>query len=617
MNQLLQTTYLTTKYFKNKLSVVMLLLMFAFNTSTSTACTDIDFYSQSNSKGSYYFYSYVNGNFNNKRISWDFGDGNTGTGQSLTHTYTTAGTYNACVYLWDSVNNCGDTFCKTVCYIAAPKITFTRTGQTITTTLSCNPNISYYWLFGDNTGTQGCNVTHTYPAKEIYQIRIISGYDTISGCRDTMKADTILDLTKCGIVSNFAIAGTVQNTAYVYSKNTKPRAGKEYWYWGDGSNTIINSITSGYKYINHTYANSGNYNICHIIFDSLTNCRDTACKQVTIDSCNVKPNFTFTVSGRKVTVTNTTSNATSYTWNFGNQYTSYNTNPVYTFTSDGTFQICLTASNSSCGKTICKSVTIETCKLSPDFVYTIDPSTGKVQFYNTSLKGMTSNWSFGDGNYDNTGVNRTEHTYNKSYDYTACMTVVNCEQNCSQSVCKPIKFKTDSCIGKQAYFTAAYSQSKTKLSLYNQSNFGNRFLWTVKSVGTAYTWQYRKDSVHFTVPDSTYYVCLYAYDTITGCRDSFCKYIVTDSLPQLAVRHLNNDEQFNVYPNPASNKITIAYKGNDEEIIVKITDINGKLIRTVNVSSGTPLELSTSGLTSGVYIIQPQNQSPPFKLILQ
>ncbi|MCH8903731.1 MAG: PKD domain-containing protein [Bacteroidetes bacterium] len=43
---------------------------------------------------------------------WDFGDGNTGTGQNTTHTYNTSGTYNVCLI---AVNSCAsDTICKSV-----------------------------------------------------------------------------------------------------------------------------------------------------------------------------------------------------------------------------------------------------------------------------------------------------------------------------------------------------------------------------------------------------------------------------------------------------------------------------------------------------------------------
>ncbi|MES2617743.1 MAG: PKD domain-containing protein [Bacteroidota bacterium] len=630
MNPLYQFKTTITKLL---LPFVILLMMLNFNTPTVKACNQgpIYLYEYHDTAGLFTFYAYFStGVGTKKRYTWDFGDGSTGSGYNPTHTYASSGNYNVCVAVYDSLQNCSDTVCKNICYFKAPKITFTRSGQTITTTITCTGALKYFWEFGDGSTAYGCNFTHTYATKDLFNLRITRVKDTATGCLDSFYnagADTVIDFTRCGFKSNFEFYTTSTiDTRYVYAVNhynySTPKKGKEYWIWGDGSSNTVISPISYYTYISHKYATSGTFTTCHILEDTATGCRDTTCKQVTIDSCNVNPNFSYTIAGRKVTFTNTSTNANTYSWTFGNNSSSSTKNPIYTYNADGTFNVCLKATNTGngCSKTICKSIKIETCKLTPDFMYVIDTATGKVQFYNMSVKGLVSSWYFGDGYSDNTGVHRTEHTYNTNSDYQACMTVTSCDLSCSQTVCKPIKFKKPdtTCNNKKAYFTAAYSKSTSKLSLYNQSNFGNRFYWTVyKASGSTYSTQYKKDSTHFTVTDSSFVVCLTAYDTITGCIDTFCRQILRDTLPQLAVRHLNNDDQFNVYPNPASNKITIAYKGNDEEIIVKITDMNGKLIRTVNVSNGTPLELSTSGLASGVYLIKPQNQSPPFKLILQ
>lgn len=46
--------------------------------------------------------------------NWNFGDGSTTTGQNVTHTYATAGSYLACVKLVDSFNNCDRIYCDTI-----------------------------------------------------------------------------------------------------------------------------------------------------------------------------------------------------------------------------------------------------------------------------------------------------------------------------------------------------------------------------------------------------------------------------------------------------------------------------------------------------------------------
>ena len=74
-------------------------------------------------------------------------------------------------------------------------------------------------------------------------------------------------------------------------------------------------------------------------------------------------NFTFVVNpsnNGEVTFTNTSTDATTYSWNFGDVIGSSNaTNPVYTFASSGTYNVELTSTNVNCGNNvIVKPVTV-------------------------------------------------------------------------------------------------------------------------------------------------------------------------------------------------------------------------------------------------------------------
>jgi PKD repeat protein len=69
-------------------------------------------------------------------------------------------------------------------------------------------------------------------------------------------------------------------------------------------------------------------------------------------------NFTFSVTDATANFTNTSSNATTYSWDFGDgSGTSPLENPTYTYTASGTYEVCLTASNASSSDTECKNVT--------------------------------------------------------------------------------------------------------------------------------------------------------------------------------------------------------------------------------------------------------------------
>lgn len=70
---------------------------------------------------------------------WNFGDGQSGTGQSTTHTYASPGTYNATLTVQTS-SNCTDAITKTVTVYAQPTATATATPNTVIYGGSANLN---------------------------------------------------------------------------------------------------------------------------------------------------------------------------------------------------------------------------------------------------------------------------------------------------------------------------------------------------------------------------------------------------------------------------------------------------------------------------------------------
>jgi PKD repeat protein len=60
----------------------------------------------------------------------------------------------------------------------------------------------------------------------------------------------------------------------------------------------------------------------------------------------------------QINFTNTTTNGTTYLWNFGDGNTSTSPNPSYTYVSNGTFTVTLTAENGNCSDVTTRTVTI-------------------------------------------------------------------------------------------------------------------------------------------------------------------------------------------------------------------------------------------------------------------
>jgi len=63
---------------------------------------------------------------------------------------------------------------------------------------------------------------------------------------------------------------------------------------------------------------------------------------------------------------------------------------------------------------------------------------------------------------------------------------------------------------------------------------------------------------------------------------------------------LNQDNDIQIYPNPASSEITILFEGNQADI--KITDLSGKTVREGLIQSGELVSIHS--LTPGNYFIE-------------
>jgi murein DD-endopeptidase MepM/ murein hydrolase activator NlpD/PKD repeat protein len=102
------------------------------------------------------------------------------------------------------------------------------------------------------------------------------------------------------------------------------------------------------------YATSGTYTATLIAYNGLITDTTTQSKIYTVNSAPVAvfvPSATTVAinSGSGITFNNISTNATSYSWNFGNGFQTSLQNPVYTYTTPGTYTVVLTATNGLCG----------------------------------------------------------------------------------------------------------------------------------------------------------------------------------------------------------------------------------------------------------------------------
>lgn len=321
------------------------------------------------------------------------------------------------------------------------------------------------------------------------------------------------------------------------------------------------------------------------------------------------PNSTsFILPSATLTFTNSSSNATSYFWNFGDGNTSTASNPSNSYTSAGTYNVMLVASNGSCSNdTAYFTIVVNPPTTNPpvaNFSYTSTTiCTGEtIQLQNSSTNATSYTWSTNNGTLSSTTVTNPYLIPTSSGNYSVTLTAngpggtdVNTQTISITVLPTPAASATYTINGNSVYFT----NTSTNATSYAW-DFGDGNTSIDQSPWNTYS------------ADSNYLVTLVASNGT--CTDTIYYSIIinTTSIQE-------HDWNVNIYPNPFSDKITIdAGEAKLEEI--KIYDLAGRIIYSGNVNHTSLFLVDLTGreLAFGTYILElndDNNQSLRIKLL--
>ena len=177
------------------------------------------------------------------------------------------------------------------------------------------------------------------------------------------------------------------NDKTVTFTNQSLNAKSFYWTFGDGSAT---SEMSPVK----KYSSAGTYTVTL----KATNITKSSTYEVTISLSDPTPQakFSYSTNGLEVTFKNQSTNAQSYSWNFGNGKTSTQKDPTITYTSAGTYSVSLVASNGEKTDTYKQNVSVSYKQPTASFSFKTEAPL-KIVLTNTSTNATSYEWDFGDG----------------------------------------------------------------------------------------------------------------------------------------------------------------------------------------------------------------------------
>jgi PKD repeat protein len=323
--------------------------------------------------------AFTNFSQNAVSYSWDFGDGNTSTEESPTHTYAAAGTYTIALTATGAEGTTPATKSETIT-LSDPNSLLTLLAGADSkkwylhregVALGIGPGIgdNAWWSFGGVTplGDRPCILDDYYEFHRDGTFTLFTdgtvfvdskgngGWLDAEACVDQSETDKLVD--ENGV--NVSVYATGGNYSYEFDgaamqltlngegtyiglpnktntgDNYIPEPAKVYEVFnlveGDIADSLFLSLV-----INNDPNGAGAWNFYLVSYHDPNDLPD-------IPTALPSASFTFQKEGNVVTFTNTSKNATSYMWDFGDGGTSTEQNPVYTYAADGEYTVTLTA----------------------------------------------------------------------------------------------------------------------------------------------------------------------------------------------------------------------------------------------------------------------------------
>lgn len=308
-------------------------------------------------------------------LSYDWWvDGASYSTQNVTHTYQGQGIIGVCLTI-QTADSCTSYLCDTL-YLG----TGNGNGNNCQASFQYSGNPSgdfqfygssgvnsafYYWDFGDGTTSTQQNPTHTYNGNGTYTV-CLTVSDSANQCSSTYCDSVSVGSGNSGGCQAYFQAYPDSSSLPPFTSNVVyfsdlSSGNPSYWSWDFGDNT-----TSNQQHPIHTYNNPGTYTVCLTIANLGSNCFDTYCTTVTIDTnstggCQAYFNSSLSLNGQINFYGYSGQNSAQYVWSFGDGSSGSGQNVTHSYNAPGTYTACLTVYGSSgCTDTYCAQVSYGT-----------------------------------------------------------------------------------------------------------------------------------------------------------------------------------------------------------------------------------------------------------------
>lgn len=383
-------------------------------------------------------------------IHWDFGDMHEGEDFNEDHVYAAPGKYEITLSATDINTGCVSTISDTVLIHDSPDAAFSipendgcQPLSLMFTNLSTGGNF-YKWDFGNHNQSVDTNGIQTFREPGLYTVNL--NVMDEEGCWDTVNHKVrVYPKPEAGFEYSSLLSCFAPVDVEFY--NLSEGADDYVWSFGTGSESKDTNPSINYK-------DYGDYPVSLIATNRFF-CKDTS---EMIYHVYHNPVAAFTVDTTvgcdpfTLPFTNLSEYGREYHWQFGDQGSSDQMNPEFSFTGEGVYSVGLKVTgDGGCSDSIMK-VDYITTNPSPisDFDYVRINEIDTVQFNNYSYGAISYVWDFGDGTTSE--EENPWHKFRNYGSYNISLTSVN-EYDCVDVLVDSIEFA----LFKGLYMPTAFS----------------------------------------------------------------------------------------------------------------------------------------------------------------
>lgn len=411
------------------------------------------------------FYNYSSPNSNSFLWSFPGGSPPTSTAFEPVIVYETPGTYSVTLTAINDAGQDVSILTNFITILAQPLATFTYEADGLEATFSSTGSIgdTYNWNFGDGNVSSQPNPVHIYAEGGAYTVTLTVTNDCGT---DVHSAQVIISSAPVAQFTAEVTSGCAPLVVQ-YENLSVGEIISYNWIFQGGSpatSTNPNPLV--------TYNNPGVFDVTLTVTNSVGNDVQFNDNFITVHPLPVS-GFDYIINGMQVTFTNESSNATSWTWNFGDGLFSDDENPVHTYLTDGVYTVTLVSTGVCGSDTSTSQVIIQSVPVADfSFQQNADCVPATVQFTNQSSSNVTAfKWTFEGGSPMTSTQANPLVTYNIAGTYDVQLIVFAPAGNDTLNMPSIINVG----VGPNADFL--FSNNGTDVEFENLSSNANSFEW--------------------------------------------------------------------------------------------------------------------------------------------